>query len=142
MCVHVCVCMCVCESGAATCIYYLSSLYVHVHCMSPLLPWLLPCYPCLPVQTSPPSPPLSLIFHVYSQLLDWATHRGADEDRLITFFHLADWLVLPSPPLPPSLPSPPTPSPPSLISVVTLSATCSHSVQIESHSRQFSFFHY
>ena len=35
-----------------------------------------------------------LPLHFLLQLLDWATHRGADEDRLITFYHLADGLAL------------------------------------------------
>ena len=61
-----------------------------------LLPSLLSPLPH-PSSLSPLPLPSSLSlspFLTCPQLLDWATHRGADKDRLITFYHLADGSVL------------------------------------------------
>ena len=34
-----------------------------------------------------------VVFTYIMQFLDWATNRGADEERLVAFYHLADGLA-------------------------------------------------
>ena len=33
---------------------------------------------------------------MFLKLLDWASHPSAPRERLITFYHLADWYVSPT----------------------------------------------